>query len=293
MESFSNNFSFKKIKENKYFSKFDNLKGICEELQQIIKKERTELIEKGEILILIISFPSNEMKNENIQFELKEDIKNEKEQIKDINKILLELKNEIDELKNIINGQNNEIIKIKKENIELRNMISDKNKEINQLKEEMECCVKNNTCCLFNNNLNYVTQIYNISKYPLPHDCKVELYFTKVDWVRVGVACDKELINSQEDDNSPLYDIYYILEDLRQFYSLAEGWKNLNKEEKGLKNGDRLCMILKGGIIKYLINDKEICGTSKVNLYGKKDIYLLVHRRNERTECEIRSIIEI
>ena len=52
-------------------------------------------------------------------------------------------------------------------------------------------------------------------------------------------------------------------------------------------------MILNKGILKYVVNGKEIKGSGKVNFYDKKDVYLLVHRRNERTECKIKSITEI
>ena len=102
---------------------------------------------------------------------------------------------------------------LKKENIELRKITNYQNDIINQLKEQMKFCFKN-MYFLFNNNLNYTTQIYNISKFPLPHNCEVVIHFTKVDWVRVGITLDKEIINNQEDKNNPLYDIYYIIEDL-------------------------------------------------------------------------------
>ena len=52
-------------------------------------------------------------------------------------------------------------------------------------------------------------------------------------------------------------------------------------------------MILKNGIIKYSINGKELEGSAKINYNDKKDIYLLVHRRNEKSQCEIKSINEI
>ena len=39
------------------------------------------------------------------------------------------------------------------------------------------------SCYLFNNNLNYIDQIYNISKYPLPKNCEIKLNFSSVDWI--------------------------------------------------------------------------------------------------------------
>ena len=52
-------------------------------------------------------------------------------------------------------------------------MSLEKNKIINELKEQMKYCLKN--ICLFNNNLSYPTQIYNISKFPLPLNFEVLL----------------------------------------------------------------------------------------------------------------------
>ena len=72
-------------------------------------------------------------------------------------------------------------------------------------KKENIDCLKN--CYLFNNNLNYTTQIYNISKYPLPKNFEIKLYFSSVDWVRSGITFNKEIINDQLDANCPKYDI--------------------------------------------------------------------------------------
>ena len=76
--------------------------------------------------------------------------------------------------------------------------------------------------CLFSNDLNYTTEIYNIPKYPLPRNCEVILNFKKLNMVRVGITFDKDIIKNKDNEYSPLYDIYYILEDLKQFYTLAD-----------------------------------------------------------------------
>ena len=318
-KSFSNKFTIKSIKENKYFNKFDNLKEICNEIEKNIKNEKIRLIEKDKSLIIIIPIPNTEIKV--IQFELKENILNEKDEYKDIYKTLLELKNEISELKKenielrkITNNQNNEISELKNENIELRKITNYQNNEINELKNEnielrkislennniineLKDKIKNvnNNNCLFNNNISYATETYNISKYPLPHNCEVLLHFNNVNNVRVGITFDKEIANNKNNAYSPLYDIYYILEDLQKFYTLTEGWKNVFKGNnfKKLKNGDNLTMILKNGIIKYAVNGKEIEGYAKVDIYDKKDIYLLVQRRDEILDCELKFIREI
>ena len=314
---FYNKFTIKKIKENKYFKKYDNIQEICNELEKHIKNETIILIEKDKLLMIVIPIPNNEIKS--IYFELKEDELNEQDEYKDINKILLELKNELNELKKennelkkstneqinelkqennelkiITNYQSNMLNELKKQNAELSKMTLEKNNNIiNELKEEMKYYLKN--MCLFNNNLNYPTQIYNISKFPLPLNCEVLLHFTKVNYVRVGVTFDKEIINNLTDENSPLYDIYYIDHNLKQFYSLTYGWKECFNSNNNIifKSGDNLAMILKNGTIKYAINRKELEGSVKVEIYDKKEMYLLVHNRKEHSECEIKYIREI
>jgi len=157
---------------------------------------------------------------------------------------------------------------------------------------EENSCLK--TCYLFNNNLNYTNQTYNISKYPLPRNFEVKLHFSSVDWVRTGITFDKDIINDQTDVNCPQNDIYYILEDLVQFYTLKSGWKNcFNNESHVLKNGDNLTLTLKNGELRYTVNDDDLGGFVKVDLYDKKEIYLLVHSRNENSSCQIVYISEI
>ena len=68
-------------------------------------------------------------------------------------------------------------------------------------------CLK--TCYLFNNNLNYIDSIYNISKYPLPNNFEIKLEFTSVYWIRSGITLDKNIINLNKDENCPKYDIYF------------------------------------------------------------------------------------
>ena len=153
-------------------------------------------------------------------------------------------------------------------------------------------CIKN--CYLFNNNLNYTTQIYNISKYPLPINFEVKLHFNSVDWVRTGITFNKEIINDQNDVNCPQFDIYYILEDLVQFYTLKTGWKNcFRNDNRPLKNGDNVTITLKNGELRYAINDEDLGGFIKVDLCDKREIYLLVHSRSDKSKCQIMYISEI
>ena len=157
--------------------------------------------------------------------------------------------------------------------------------------EELECI---KTCYLFNNDLSYTTQTYNISKYPLPINFEVKLHFSQVDWVRTGITFNKEIINDQSDVNCPQYDVYCILEDLIQFYTLKNGWKNcFRNENRPLKNGDFVTITLRDGELRYAINDEELDGFIKVDMYDKKEMYLLVHIRNEKSKCQIIYISEI
>ena len=75
-KSFSNKFTMNQIKENKYFTLFDNLKEICDELSARIKTKDLKLIEKENNLIFSISLPVTKIKE--ITFELNEQQKGDK-----------------------------------------------------------------------------------------------------------------------------------------------------------------------------------------------------------------------
>ena len=146
-KTFLSQFSVDEIKENKYFFMFDDLKEICNELSERIEKKEMKLIENLDGLNFIISLPSTKIKE--IKFELKEEEKNDKDKINNLNELILELKeeineikinhiNEINELKNVVNIQNKEINEIKinhsNEINELKNVVNNLNKEISEIK---------------------------------------------------------------------------------------------------------------------------------------------------------------
>ena len=143
-KSFSNEFSLDKIKENKYFIMFDDLKEICNELSDRIKTKEIKLIEKANNLIFLINLPTTKIKE--ITFELNEDQKNDKDQINNLNELIIKLKNEINqnkkEIKELNNKYNNEIKEIKnnynKDINELKNIVNNQKNEINELKEQMK-----------------------------------------------------------------------------------------------------------------------------------------------------------
>ena len=156
--------------------------------------------------------------------------------------------------------------------------------------EEIPCL---KTCYLFNNDLNYNNQIYNISKYPLPKNFEVKLHCSLVNWIRFGITFNKEIIDNQTDTNCPQYDIYYILEDLIQFYCLEKCWKNVYQSDSPLMDGDNITLTFKNGELRYSINDRELKEFFKIDLSNKNEMYLLVHARNNKSKCQIIYISEI
>ena len=64
-----------------------------------------------------------------------------------------------------------------------------------------------------------------MSKYPLPKYSEIKLYFDEVNWIRCGIIFFSDISNSQIDSNCRQFDIYCILEDLMQLYSMNAGWK--------------------------------------------------------------------
>jgi hypothetical protein len=150
------------------------------------------------------------------------------------------------------------------------------------------------SCYVFHNGYKYTSLVYNISKYPLPKNFEAKLYFVSIDWVRIGLTFTKDIINDQNDANCPQYDIYCILEDLVQFYTKANGWKNcFNRGSKNLKAGDYMTITLKNGELRYAINDVDLGSVIKIDMSKKKEFYLLVHTRNPKSKAEIVYISEI
>ena len=147
------------------------------------------------------------------------------------------------------------------------------------------------SCYLFNNNLNCINQIYNISKYPLPKNFEIKLFFSKVDWIRTGITFDEKIKNCQKDSNSPKFDIYYILNDLKQFYN-SKGWKNIKGIGRKLQTGDNMIISLINGKMYYNINGTQIDLIEHIPL-KEENIYLLVHDRYLESKCNIEYITEI
>jgi hypothetical protein len=102
-----NKFSIEIIKKNKYFYQFDNLKEICDEIRERVTKEKLNIFEDTNKVIISIPFPSSKIKE--IIFELKENEKDDKEIIKDLINLVYEQKTEIIKLKNELNEFKKEV----------------------------------------------------------------------------------------------------------------------------------------------------------------------------------------
>ena len=153
-----------------------------------------------------------------------------------------------------------------------------------------------NECFLFNNNLNKLTAIYNISKFPLPKNFEAKIHFTDVYMVRVGITFDPNIINEKSDLNSPEYKIYYILQDMNSFYSYHEKvWAKFYNGKNKLRNGDYLTITLKKGMLRYSVNNEDLGKYYYINKedLDNNDMYLFIHRRNQYTQCELEYIYEI
>ena len=114
--------------------------------------------------------------------------------------------------------------------------------------------------------------------------------------VRIGITFDPNIVNEKKDKNMPQYRIYYILQDLNDFYSYHEKkWKSYFGGRNRLKNGDDLTIILNNGKLKYLINGDDLGKEYTINNrdLDEENMYLLIHRRNQYSQCELKYIYEI
>jgi len=315
------------INDNKYEIKNGNDNNLIFNLTISDIKRNNHIIkfilinEKSNNTKEYISILSNEIKN------LRMINENNMQEIKVLKMENKEIKKEISDIKSIVlefqkNNNNNNVNHNDNDNIKLK---AKKKKSIdNKLKKELFCsicksmlnikrclcqeyycdnCIINNKpekclkeCFLFNNNTNKLSSFYNISKFPLPKNFEAKIHFTDVDLVRIGITFDPNIIREINDDNSPNYKIYYIHRDMRVFYDYHQKkWFRYFNGKNILKNGDDLTVILKDGKLGYLLNGKSIGDPYIVNskdLNGE-NMYLLIHRRNTNSQCNLEYIYEI
>ena len=98
-KDFDKDFSLKDFKENKYFSLFDSIDEIYDEMINFISTKTSEIKIKEEQNIIIIIIPTGLFKIKEIILTLNEKEKDEKQQINDLFNIIYNLKQENNELK--------------------------------------------------------------------------------------------------------------------------------------------------------------------------------------------------
>ena len=176
--------------------------------------------------------------------------------------------------------------------------------------KDLKRCLCNETICtncLEENNLNshekcfefntgsvYTSKLYNISKNPLPLNFECKITFLSVGWIRVGITFEPKIEDFEEDANCPPYDIYCLLEDLRQFYTYKNKWKYVFKnKDLQLEQGDIMIMRFRNGELRYLINGEDLGGVVKIPLIHQSDFYLFIQCRSEKSKAKIDYITEI
>ena len=136
-KSFSNKFTFEKIRENKYFLQFDSLKEIFDELKERINSNKIKLEEYENNLKINIQLPSS--KNKEIIFDLKPTNKNDKEKIRDLIQIVIEQNKEIIDLKKEVNDLKEKLNILWKEKEERKKIYNFDSKIINGNEKYNEC----------------------------------------------------------------------------------------------------------------------------------------------------------
>ena len=149
-------------------------------------------------------------------------------------------------------------------------------------------------CFKFSTGLLYTSKLYNISKLPLPLNFECKITFISIEWIRVGITFEPKIEDFEEDTNCPPYDIYCILEDLKQFYTYKNKWKFVFKDKDiQLMEGDVMIMRFKNGELRYIINGEDLGTVIKIPLIHQSDFYLFIQCRSEKSKAKIDYITEI
>ena len=144
--TYSSQYSFEEIKENKYFKKFYDIDEIFDELKNRIYNNKIIIKETENNLIFNIPLSQNNY----IIFELKQNIKINNEKIYDI---IYKLNNQITNLKS-------EIVQLKSDNNNLNNEVKDMKKQLNILIEEKKY-ISNLDSKIINGNKKYNETLKN------------------------------------------------------------------------------------------------------------------------------------
>ena len=161
------------LKSNKYFSIFDSIDEIYEQIiLEFNNKNEKRIIEEDNKIDIII--PINNIKIKEIKFTLTEKIKSNKDLIQDLRKELYKVKNEykdkFDKLENENKNLKDEIYKLNNKVNELYNIISEiktnnNNKYINEIQNKLKYNDSQeeliNKSSIINNDINRINQIIN------------------------------------------------------------------------------------------------------------------------------------
>ena len=281
-KTYSNQFSVDKIKENKYFNMFDDLKEICNEISERINKKEMKLVENKNSLNFYILLPITKIKE--INFELKEEEMNDKDKINNLNKLIMKLKDEINEIKN---NHSKEISKNKKEINELKSIINTQNKEINEIKEE------------FKNIINYIETQHSILQLKNSLIINNNIEYNKLikSWINPKIEIGCELLYRLSRDGDQISKFHELSDNKGPTLTLIEttdgnkfgiytplswdnssGWKgdyetflfNLNKNEKYKKKTKDYSIYCSKDYGPWIANFgfKNVCQMRKILLEG-------------------------
>ena len=145
-KEFIKNYFLEDLKSNKYFSIFDSVDEIYDQIILDLNNSGKKIIEEENNTIAVI-IPVNNIKIKQIEFTLAEKIKTDKDLIQDLFVELNNLKQKFDKLEN-------ENIDIRNENKNMRNEINELKEENKKLNEKINSFInsKNNTLDNFNQN---------------------------------------------------------------------------------------------------------------------------------------------
>lgn len=316
---------------NNIFRQYTNINDIYELILDLIKEKKCSFSMSSEN-VLCFSFTITDIKRNNrkVEITLTNHNSNTKEYIKilsneirtirnNYNQEIKELKDEIKLIKDMIFKSNNNITNTPIESNENNNN-NRKNKNLEKQcffcgkKNDLKKCIcnkyycwkcmldnKNNNCkkeCfLFNNNLNTLSSFYQISKYPLPKNFEAKIHFTKINKIRVGITFDPNIINETNYNiDSPKYNIYYKNQNSNWFYTYENGWiEDYFNNDECLRDGDDMVIKLKKGKLSYYLNGKTMGKSYPLDIseINNKEIYLLIHRRDIESNCQLKYIYEL
>ena len=141
-------FSLEYIKKNPFFSYFESIDEILEEIFSLLDNKKVNLIEESEQIDLIIQLPVHKIKE--IKFSLKQSEKSDKDKFNELYDIIRNLKEENNNLKKRVDNNENLI----KESINRIKILEDKEQE-RQKQKELELKLKPLDSNIIKNNENF------------------------------------------------------------------------------------------------------------------------------------------